>query len=155
MRRPGVTIVSKGDLGSDAAPLKASHPCAAGSDDPRMWRPLSLLSLLLATGCGNPQSLSTVPVGPGGQCKISVGDVRSHVRVRCGGPCASQTYPDGVCPQPQKGTCENQCDVYQDVEVCFAGDRVVMLDRLDRVSGRQSWCFWPDPNAGRPRARAR
>lgn len=119
-----------------------------------MWR-RALLPLLLplALSCGRPQSIATVPIGPGGQCKISVGDVRAHVRLRCAGPCAASTVADGLCAAGQKGTCENQCDIYQDVEVCYLGDRVVSVDRLDRVSGRHAWCFWPDPAAARPRSR--
>lgn len=110
-----------------------------------MWRrSFLLLPFVLALSCGRPQSLANVPIGPGGQCKISVGDVRAHVRLRCAGPCASAVVAEGVCAGGEQGACENSCDVYQDVEVCYVNDRVVSLDRLDRVTGRQQWCFWPD-----------
>ncbi len=105
-----------------------------------------LLALLLA-GCSKDR-IDRVPALKGtGTCRIAVGQPRDHVLVRCGPPCATGTIAQGRCP---KGTlkaggdaCENSCDIYQNVEVCFAGERVVTLRYLDRPKDRFAWCFWP------------
>jgi hypothetical protein len=113
----------------------------------------ALLALgVLSGACSGPKDMP-VPAQPGGRCRVTLGDPRSHVLVRCGKPCAEGTVPDGECPESKNknadGSCENHCDIYQDVEVCYAGagadQKVVSMGMLDREFGRFKWCFWPGP----------
>ncbi len=109
-------------------------------------RAVLLLALLLA-GCSRDR-IDRVPAVKGtGTCRIAVGQPRDHVLVRCGPPCATGTVPQGRCPKgtPNAGrdACENSCDIYQNVEVCYAQERVVTLRHLDRENDRFRWCFWP------------
>lgn len=113
-----------------------------------------LAAVVLATGCDKPTFNDHVPAAAGGTCKVSVGDVKSHVRIRCGGPCNSGAVPEGTCADGREGACENVCDVYQDVEVCYLNDRVISVSPIDREFGRFSWCFWPQPEP-EPRRRSR
>jgi len=110
--------------------------------------------LLLAAACER-DTFRHVPAVMGtNTCKISVRDPRSYVLLRCGPPCGTGTVEQGKCPKGQEGPCQNRCDVYGDVEVCYASDRVVSLAHLDRTSGRLPWCTWPKeggaPDAGAP-----
>ncbi len=112
------------------------RPCAA-----------LLLALLLA-GCKSKDRIDQVPALKGtGTCRIAVRQPRDHVLVRCGPPCASGTVAQGRCPKgtPNAGrdACENSCDIYQNVEVCYAQERVVTLRYLVRNHDRFAWCFWP------------
>lgn len=107
---------------------------------------LSILLLLALCACRERTSLKNVPAHQGtGTCKIRLREPREMVLLRCGGPCAEATFPDGKCPPGRGSVCENRCDVYQDVEVCYAFERVVSLARIDREFGRFKWCFWPEP----------
>ena len=106
-----------------------------------------LLALLLA-GCSSQDRMNGVPALKGtGLCRIAVGQPRDHVLIRCGPPCATSTLAKGRCPKrgPNAGrsVCENSCDIYQSVEVCYAQERVVTLRMLDRQGDRFPWCFWP------------
>ncbi|MDQ3266823.1 MAG: hypothetical protein M3Y59_24755 [Myxococcota bacterium] len=112
----------------------------------RLLPTLLAATLVSLTGCDDRRATMPVPVAVGGRCKVSVGDSRSNVRIRCGGPCGSGVLAEGTCADGRDG-CENQCDVYQDVEVCYLSDRVVALLSIDREFGHFKWCFWPDPAA--------
>jgi len=120
-----------------------------------MLRFSPLVLVLALTGCNEPKSTMLVPSAIGGRCRVEVGEIRSNVRVRCGGPCATGALEEGTCADGRQA-CANQCDVYQDVEVCYLADRVVSLMTIDREFGNFKWCLFPDPNAPLPpRTRAR
>lgn len=107
-----------------------------------------LLLALLLTGCSSRDRIDRVPALKGtGTCRIAVGQPRDHVLIRCGPACASGTVAQGRCPKrgPNAGrdVCENSCDIYQNVEVCYAQERVVTLRYLSRQNDRFHWCFWP------------
>jgi len=118
-------------------------------------RAVVLLALVLA-GCSSKDRMNSVPALKGtGTCRIAVGQPRDHVLVRCGPPCATGTVERGRCPKgtPNAGrdACENSCAIYQNVEVCYAQERVVTLRYLDRQNDRFGWCFWPpQPEAPAP-----
>lgn len=108
-------------------------------------RALFVIVLLIASaGCRERRFLDNVTALEGdGFCRIKVGDERDNVLIRCGRPCAAGVVVDGTCPPGRTGRCENTCDVYFDVEVCFADGRSVSVRRLDREFDRFAWCFWP------------
>jgi hypothetical protein len=78
-------------------------------------------------------------------CNIKLGERRTHVLLRCGNGCATGTIHEGRCPKPVSGTCVNECDVYSDVEICYAEGRVVSLQKLALGGDRLQPCWWPKP----------
>lgn len=111
-----------------------------------------ILALLSLAGCRERSSINNVTALEGdGTCRIRIGEERDNVLMRCGPPCARGNVPEGQCPEGRVGTCENHCDIYFDVEVCYAAGRSVSVRRLDREFDRFEWCVWPNAQAAQPR----
>jgi len=90
-----------------------------------------------------------VPLSNGGVCTVRLGALRNDVLAACGKACGRGDVPKGGCGSSyggQEGSliklCSNQCEVYRDVAVCYAGTEVVEVERLPATGILAKPCSW-------------
>lgn len=111
------------------------------------------VALLIIASCS--RDAISVPTKDGqSTCLLSSSDIRRGTLTRwmvhdkCGQPCGQGELHKGYCPpgaeQGLVSFCSNNCEVYGDTAVCYIGDTVVAVLRLQdgETHGPLRPCFW-------------
>lgn len=80
---------------------------------------------------------------------MKLGARKSAVLALCGSACGRGDVPKGHCGSDYRGQegsfiklCSNECEVYRDVAVCYAGTEVVEVERVPAQGILALPCSW-------------
>ncbi len=99
--------------------------------------------LLLVIGCSKEADIPSSR----GRCRTTIGSTRESVLKVCGSSCGTFELGKGRCGRTDKQSglltfCSNSCEVYRDTALCYYGQELVSVLKLEPGSRLFEACAW-------------